>query len=190
MKISDLYETTFVPKYIRDWYLQRGFTHVAKGDAADVYKKGNIIFKVYGTDVNGSGAGADQKMVSLFVLYCKKYSNSNPYLPRFGEVKFIDEKKKFLEVQSEVLTPGGELAEALSEYYMYNGWAAEQKHADAAHNIISKVMSDKELEKFLNTIYHLNRLGGRKIYNDDINEANIMMRGNTPVINDPWTLGF
>lgn len=189
MRISDLYETAHVPKYIRDWYLQRGFNHIATGDSADVYKKGNTIFKVYGTDVNGAGEGADQKMVSLFVSYCKKHSN-NPYLPRFGEMKYIDKEKQYLEIQTELLTPGGELADALSDYYMYNNWPAEQKHADAAYDKISKTMTDGELEKFLITLNHLARLGGRKIYNPDINGNNIMMRGNTPVINDPWTLGF
>jgi hypothetical protein len=189
MRDYEIIESSEVPQYILDWYKKNGFLFVAKGDAACVFRKGNEVFKVYGIDVNGHAPAPDQQMILLFVAYCKKHSN-NLYLPKFGNVRYIDKEKKFLEVQTEILTPGGKLSKALSDYYMYNGWPSEQKYADAAYDIISKIMSDDELKEFINTIHHLLRVGGRKIYNGDINEKNIMMRGKTPVINDPWTLGF
>ena len=192
MKAREIVESTDVPSIAWKWARENGFSLAGEGDAAVVFKKGNIAHKIYGYDSDGRVPAPDQEMILLYVNYCKQHSD-NPYLPKFGNVKYIDNDKQLLAVETELLQPSTDLSEYLSTYFWDKDFEDDPVAADGARESldqISNFMSDNEIEEFFSTLNNVLRLGGPHGYTQDINPQNIMMRGKTPVINDPWTLSF
>ena len=54
---------------------------------------------------------------------------------------------------------------------------------------LAKQLGEKKLQLLLETIVALYKISQKKGYNWDLHGGNVMMRGNAPVIVDPWVTG-
>lgn len=194
-------ESTQPSNKILTWYKNNGYAFVGSGDAAHVFKKGNSVFKVYGPGVIWTTKGTeltgdndDQILALDYYAFCKK-NESNPYLPKFKGYRYLDAEKSHLEIECEILAPGGQLsravAELLQELRSFDETVESFKENNPeAYNLINSKIGPNGIELLSRTWSEIMEIGNENGYSTyDMNFENILVRGGIPVINDPWTLG-
>ena len=151
----------------------------------------------------------------LFYKFCQEHKDS-PYLPKFIDIGgkhhtlFEFNGKKYRQIAMEKLTPipkntlmskiYGKMIDLLSSESDWektknrlvdpDTWTPVDQWATYSTRPIKQIMSNPETEKVYHGLYEimkkLHDLGYRNRYMFDRNPDNLMLRGNTPVVTDPW----
>lgn len=189
---------------------QRGYRYLGGGSDQEAYLEPGTghVLKIFGTDC-WNQLSEDQQMFMDFANLCRKNAN-NPHLPRiYGVETFVwptvqqGKKKKciYLQIRMEALKPittrGDEtndyeiMADMIEEGYTLQGFLERYKDGPDK-KLLKNPAFLKTMKGMWQTLTMLYRVGRKKGYGWDASaENNIMQRSDgTPVVADPWNLGF
>lgn len=199
---------------IADILTKKGYKLLGSGvDQTAFLEPGTgLVLKIFGTqDASHSKTGKvkhtkDHKMFFEWAKYCMANAD-NPFLPKFsGFTSFIYDNQTYLQIRQERLTecPSdlGHTIEAVSDNI--TAVPKQQRTIDkilpGAREHLGRWYQDdlSTLEKYLRhptatsqlllTMAELSVISTKKGYVWDLHSGNVMMRGKTPVIVDPWVV--
>lgn len=188
-----------------------GFHKLGDGVDALVYTKeeGKVV-KIL-SPLNDNLRSAKFPIMS-FYLFCRQHANS-PYLPKFYPVDgkpwkdFYIGEDRFVEIHMERLQPfpmknamGQLLVQMIAiashgktwEQFLkrYSDFSKLPSYDRNLPVVFKQVLDSPEHKKMFKDIFaiahQLAVVGDQRGYEFDMHIDNIMMRGNTPVITDPW----
>ena len=192
---------------------KKGYKYLGAGVDQTAYLEPGtgLVLKIFGTQLMTSGSDGnqlseDQKMFIIFAKFCIT-KKDNPFLPKFsGFERFVFEDQTYFQIRQERLKKVprklGRMLEDLADdiarsYQDANEFITNEKaqaasddyYADSQDNIYYALISkfgEQETHRLIKTIFALNKIASQKGYTFDLHAGNYMMRGNTPVITDPW----
>lgn len=193
MKIHEIVESASISDNVKK-HFETENRFIGKGDTASVFlTPRNTVLKVYGPSFQRRDSSADQVMAKTFVSFIKEHPSK--YLPVVYSEKEIElDNQHIYIVETEHLSHGS-LASAISkclENYDYKTLSLERVKQlyPRDYEEFTKSYSEQEIHEILTLWRDVQSEGVRHVYSNDIGPENIMFRGNTPVLHDPWTLGF
>jgi hypothetical protein len=186
---------------------KQGYKGIGKGVDASAYSEPNSkdVLKIFGTKSYTKGSegkqlSRDQQMFIIWAKFCMK-NVDNEFLPKFsGYERFVFDQSTYLQIRMERLTQATKL-----------GWAAwtladEFKEGQPMgfdvpkivhyfnvrypkdYNTLHEALGNDRLLKLATTINSLLKISTKMKWHLDLHEKNFMMRGNVPVILDPWVV--
>jgi len=200
-------------KSIHSKLSKAGYKKIGEGTFSVAYvKDAGTVFKLIVPDYDEDPTDAERVFFD-FYNYCQAHKN-NPYLLKFLTIngksyeKFTIEGKEFYQIVMEKLsniTPGSVLdtvgiamvtsAERKESFEEYIARLEKDKEEYSKLNPIWKtrynnyIKESYNLKGFFDTLVDVIAVGKQKGYENDLythENANIMRRGNIPVIMDPW----
>lgn len=162
---------------------------------------------------------ADQKMFITFAKFCMKNQDNPFLPKFFGYESFAYEGNNYLQIRQERLKKSGDLGytiEAIGDYLnedgglsvshlMQNSMEAIRRglHDDTTDNdghtrddadfpeVVEciELLGEKPTELLISTISQLLEICDKKEWGWDLHDENVMLRGKTPVLVDPWVAG-
>ena len=199
---STITESSWIANGVRSELEEKGYEFLGSGvDQMAFLEPGTgYVLKIFGTQNyikwQPTKFSKDHKMFFTWAKFCMKNPN-NKFLPKFfGFDSFVYNGGNYLQIRQEHLTESGELGLLLWQLglYLERGFSVNsvlESEARTLDNTVDKavaIMGSKEdLVAYLSTVRALMDIGKRR-WNWDLHRGNIMMRGDTPVILDPWTL--
>ena len=205
MRASDLQEYSKTSNKIDRILKAKGYKKLGAGVDQTAYLEPGtgLVLKVFGTQ-GGESFSADHKMFFAWAKYCMKNS-SNPFLPHFGGYdSFVLDGDRYLQIRQEPLKPLGVvghvlelLATAIEEDGIRTLEEAEEFVEDFNKRYVPALEKLKQqlgpggLDLMFSTILRLYLVGKKNGWNFDLHAGNFMRRTDgTPVIVDPWALGY
>ena len=205
MRASDLQEYSKTSNKIDRILKAKGYKKLGAGVDQTAYLEPGtgLVLKVFGTQ-GGESFSADHKMFFAWAKYCMKNS-SNPFLPHFGGYdSFVLDGDRYLQIRQEPLKPLGVvghvlelLATAIEEDGIQTLEEAEEFVKDFNKRYVPALEKLKQqlgpggLDLMFSTILRLYLVGKKNGWNFDLHAGNFMRRTDgTPVIVDPWALGY
>ena len=205
MRASDLQEYSKTSNKIDRILKAKGYKKLGAGVDQTAYLEPGtgLVLKVFGTQ-GGESFSADHKMFFAWAKYCMKNS-SNPFLPHFGGYdSFVLDGDRYLQIRQEPLKPLGVvghvlelLATAIEEDGIRTLEEAEEfvenfnKRDVPALEKLKQQLGPGGLDLMFSTILRLYLVGKKNGWNFDLHAGNFMRRTDgTPVIVDPWALGY
>jgi hypothetical protein len=180
---------------------KKGYTPIGSGADQRAYLAPNgLVLKIFGTSATTQGSTKDnikftssQRMFFEFVKFCQARPN-NPYLPKFPEptwAPFEFEGRVYLQIWQERLQTNGQaqrkfayLADEMIYLPNYSAWAKRHQKS------FEQAFPGSDSEVAWQTVRALEKVAFNQGYTWDLHDGNIMMRGTTPVIIDPWSSGL
>ena len=167
-----------------------------------------LVLKIFGTQdylhSKPDSFSDDHKMFFIWAKFCMKNPN-NPFLPKFyGYESFVYDNCNYLQIRQEQLKESGDIGDyvsSASEYMRYGLSAKElfalakkqSKHDDSDDEdgyseVIQciQLLGEKGALLLLKTLEQLRAIGKEHKWIWDLHDENVMCRGKTPVIIDPW----
>lgn len=185
---------------LKQFMKQRGYSFQGQGNYASVFQKNkNTVLKVFKVDKNNLVYGVFDPMV----FYNKARAVNTEFVPRFGVAKKITVAgENYLVIPSERLSKhptNPNMRQAWGEYYSYH-WPNSGTAIQSLEKALGQVSRSKrkQIQQAINTLKTVGPkiLDGYRETQDEVckarecedltNPDNIMWRGNTPVINDPY----
>jgi hypothetical protein len=205
MRASDLTEYSKTSNKIDRILKAKGYKRLGAGVDQTAYLEPGtgLVLKVFGTQ-GGESFSADHKMFFAWAKYCMKNS-SNPFLPRFGgHDSFVLDGDRYLQIRQEPLKPLGVvghvlelLATAIEEDGIQTLEEAEEFVKDFNKQYVPALKKLKQqlgpggLDLMFSTMLRLYLVGKKNGWHFDLHAGNFMRRADgTPVIVDPWSLGY
>ena len=205
MRAAELTEYSTTDKKIERILAKKGYKKLGAGVDQTAYLEPGtgLVLKVFGTQ-GGESFSADHKMFFAWAKYCMKNS-SNPFLPHFGGYdSFVLDGDRYLQIRQEPLKPLGVvghvlelLATAIEEDGIQTLEEAEEFVKDFNKRYVPALEKLKQqlgsggLDLMFSTILRLYLVGKKNSWNFDLHAGNFMRRADgTPVIVDPWALGY
>jgi hypothetical protein len=217
MRLGDIFDegTSEHRVSIDDTMAANGFHKLGDGIDSLVYAKdeGRVV-KIL-APMNDDLRGAKFPIMSLY-LFSRQHPD-NPYLPKFYPVDgkpwkdFYIGTDRFVEIHMERLQPfprknamGQLLVQMIAiashgktwEQFVerYTNFSKMPIYDSNLPVVLKKVLESPEHKKMFKGIFdtavQLVALGDKRGYEIDMHLDNIMLRGNTPVITDPWVADF
>jgi hypothetical protein len=205
MRAAELTEYSTTDKKIERILAKKGYKKLGAGVDQTAYLEPGtgLVLKVFGTQ-GGESFSADHKMFFAWAKYCMKNS-SNPFLPHFGGYdSFVLDGDRYLQIRQEPLKPLGVvghvlelLATAIEEDGIRTLEEAEEFVKDFNKRYVPALEKLKQqlgpggLDLMFSTMLKLYLVGKKNSWNFDLHAGNFMRRADgTPVIVDPWALGY
>jgi hypothetical protein len=205
MRASDLTEYSRTSNKIDKILKAKGYKRLGAGVDQTAYLEPGtgLVLKVFGTQ-GGESFSADHKMFFAWAKYCMKNS-TNPFLPHFGGYdSFVLDGDRYLQIRQEPLQSLGVvghvlelLATAIEEDGIQTLEEAEEFVKDFNEQYVPALKKLKQqlgpggLDLMFSTILRLYLVGKKNGWNFDLHASNFMRRADgTPVIVDPWALGY
>ena len=166
-------------KMLNDYMQKLGYSYIGHGTDAHVFaKEEGPVVKVLIPE-NGDITTAKNPFLA-FLNYCEKNAN-NPYLP------------KFVETTKQPIQLG---AEKFDQVVMERLEELDPDYDEMIMDMIESIEQGQPLDpqykpyaKFYQTLKSVMQTGNKLGFSNDIiafDYSNVMQRGNTPVIADPW----
>ena len=205
MRAVDLTEYSKTSNKIDRILKAKGYKRLGAGVDQTAYLEPGtgLVLKVFGTQ-GGESFSADHKMFFAWAKYCMKNAD-NPFLPRFaGYESFVLDGDRYLQIRQEPLKPLGVaghvlelLATAIEDEGIRTLEEAEEFIKDFNEQYVSTLKKLKQqlgsggLDLMFSTMLRLYLFGKKNGWHFDLHAGNFMQRVNgTPVIVDPWALGY
>lgn len=205
MRASDLQEYSKTSNKIDRILKAKGYKKLGAGVDQTAYLEPGtgLVLKVFGTQ-GGESFSADHKMFFAWAKYCMKNS-SNPFLPHFGGYdSFVLDGDRYLQIRQEPLKPlgvVGHVLELLATAIEEDGIRTLEEAEEFVENFNKRYVPALEklkqqlgpggLDLMFSTILRLYLVGKKNGWNFDLHAGNFMRRTDgTPVIVDPWALGY
>jgi hypothetical protein len=203
------------PNEIRKVLTKKGYKFLGQGVDQSAYLEPGTdkVLKIFGTQFSSKSEKGkvkhtnDHKMFFTWAKFCMANAD-NPFLPKFdGFESFIFDNQTFLQIRQERLTKSGkvgktieiigdvlpsairfkEFVKAVKSNDKGKFWHFSNSEMRDIQELFSS-LGDEETLLLLKTINALQTIGNRKWYSWDLHNGNVMMRGKTPVIIDPWVI--
>lgn len=214
-----IFEDSTIDLGIGKYLKKHGYRYLGRGVDQEAYLEPGTghVLKIFGTDC-GDQLSEDQQMFMEFANLCQNNAG-NPHLPRiYGVETFVwpsvmyGEKKNciYLQIRMEALQPLTFDEPQTDEYDDYDEYEPMslmaimveegdtlqdflERYTDgASEELLKNPVFLKTMEGMWGTLSMLYSVGRRKGYGWDApEENNIMQRSDgTPVVVDPWNLGY
>jgi len=201
-----LTEWSVIDPAIKKEMVKKGYKFLGSGaDQMAFLEPGTgHVLKIFGTQDHLEGQKTefsdDHKMFLTWAKFCMQNSN-NKFLPKFfGYDSFVYRNYNYLQIRQERLTSSGVLGKYLAEIAEWLESGTEKSIMNPKMNSkfpsLQRVVTlatpliggEEELRAFLTTAKSLRKISDRKEWQWDLHHQNIMKRGSTPVIMDPWVV--
>lgn len=198
---EQLFEESVIDYGIREYLEQRGYKFLGNGVDQEAYLEPDtgLVLKIFGTGKNLDTKFADpmpafskdQQMFFMWANFCMENSD-NEFLPKFyGFESFEWTGLTYLQIRQEHLTRNPDVGrdlELMSMTYAYYA-DSDPDPFEIYSKMSSSLIRDMEPDRFFKlceTVKTIVDIGKKNGFDEDIHRENTMMRGNTPVIIDPW----
>jgi len=197
MRASELTEFSTTDKKIDRILKDKGYKRLGAGVDQTAYREPGtgLVLKIFGTQ-GGESFSRDHRMFFAWAKYCMKNS-TNPFLPKFsGYESFVLDGDRYLQIRQEALKPADYMGDTLSEIadsVEHNGirnfkQLDKQLEGYYYYQMLKEQLGADAMKMLFATIRQVYLTGERNGWNFDLHSGNIMRRGKTPVIVDPWVV--
>jgi len=188
---------------IRKELVKKGYKFLGSGVDQSAYLEPGTgyVLKIFGTQDEIAGQpnkfSDDHKMFFTWAKFCMKNAD-NKFLPKFfGYESFVYKLCNYLQIRQEKLTKSGKIGEQIEVVGDYlRSWKLDKvltktdfPRLVVARTALKKALgNDEDFILFCKTIQALQKIGGKKGWSWDLHGGNVMLRGTTLVIVDPWVV--
>lgn len=206
VEFFELSEDSEIESGIIRYLTKQGYRKLGQGvdQAAFLEPSTKMVLKIFGTDQLTKSQKVQpsdsHKMFFTWARYCMANQN-NPFLPKFsGYEAFIWEGRTYLQIRQERLREDDFISHDTSnlgyrvEEFLDEEMSQEQvlkkitsqyrdRYSELAH------LDDRKFHLLTKTLIDLWMISKLKGWYWDLHSGNVMVRGRTPVIVDPWVTG-